>query len=618
MRHCSLLLCCLLLAACNGGGGEGAATRPLAGVGTPVPVAISGIDRSSFRSSPLGSYLAAQYARATRDTTAAAELYEVALESDPDNPSLSQLAFLMHLSEGRIDRARALAGEQSARNVRSVFTRLFQAADAGREGRHEILRAQFEDFPRPRGFAVLLPGLLQSWVALEEDGFENASSLLDGLGGEGVVGAVSETILPFEHYSAGGRRFDRKVLTMKARNIGEQVAAFHRALQADLAGRQAEADAAFRAMFKGSGGGTSRTILAYSDFLARRGDSDQARAVLERYLERFPNSHVVSDALDRVTRGEALPRLVSNTRQGLAEAFFTVAGLAVSYQRYDSAKIYLRLALHLRPDFDPAKILLANILEDHQRDTQAIDVYRSVSPSSALAHSARIRLASILDKLERTDEARAILHRLAADQPDDIRPLVALGDMLRAKKRYNEAVAEYDSAVARIGEPEEPHWVLFYVRGIALERLGEWPRAEADFEQALKLRPGHPSVLNYLGYSWVDRGLHLDKAKEMIEEAVAKRPDDGYIVDSLGWVLYRLGDFEGAVRHLERAVSLRPQDPLINDHLGDAYWRVGRKLEARFQWNHALTLGIEEDLVEKVESKLKYGLDSVEAKGRSG
>jgi Flp pilus assembly protein TadD len=124
----------------------------------------------------------------------------------------------------------------------------------------------------------------------------------------------------------------------------------------------------------------------------------------------------------------------------------------------------------------------------------------------------------------------------------------------------------------------------------------------------LKLNPEQPYVLNYLGYSWVDQGLHLDKAQGMIRRAVKLRPNDGYIVDSLGWVLFRLGKFAGAAKQLERAVVLRPEDPTINDHLGDAYWRVGRLLEARFQWRRALSLKPEAAEIPKIEQKLRQGL----------
>src|SRR5690606_33991930 len=149
-------------------------------------------------------------------------------------------------------------------------------------------------------------------------------------------------------------------------------------------------------------------------------------------------------------------------------------------------------------------------------------------------------------------------------------------------------------------EPQPHQWTLFYFRGIAYERAKQWDKAEADLLQALALFPEQPHVLNYLGYSWVDQGMHLDEAMDMIARAVELRPNDGYIVDSLGWAHYRLGNYEEAVRELERAVELRPEDPVINDHLGDAYWKVGRRLEARFQWAHARDLDPEPDALEEI------------------
>jgi len=116
-------------------------------------------------------------------------------------------------------------------------------------------------------------------------------------------------------------------------------------------------------------------------------------------------------------------------------------------------------------------------------------------------------------------------------------------------------------------------------------------------------------VLNYLGYSWVDRGMNLDEAFKMLRKAVELRPNDGYIVDSLGWAHYKLGRYEEALRDLEQAIELRPADPVINDHLGDVYWKTGRKLEAKFQWNHARDLKPEpEDLI-KILKKIEYGLE---------
>ncbi|MDD9876982.1 MAG: tetratricopeptide repeat protein, partial [Magnetovibrio sp.] len=183
-----------------------------------------------------------------------------------------------------------------------------------------------------------------------------------------------------------------------------------------------------------------------------------------------------------------------------------------------------------------------------------------------------------------------------------------LGDLLRRHERWPEAIDAYAAAIERVGTLSKRNWRLLYSRGIALERAKRWPEAEKDFLKALEFEPDQPYVLNYLGYSWVDRGVHLERALEMIHNAVRRRPNDGYIIDSLGWVYYRLGNYPKAVLELERAVQIRPEDPVINDHLGDAYWRVGRELEARFQWQRSLSLDPDEKVEAEVLKKLKSGL----------
>ena len=202
--------------------------------------------------------------------------------------------------------------------------------------------------------------------------------------------------------------------------------------------------------------------------------------------------------------------------------------------------------------------------------------------------------------------------------PERSDALIRLGNILRYQERYEEAVDAYDQAVERIGEIGRDNWTLLYSRGIALERAGQWDRAEADLLKALELQPDQPFIMNYLGYSWVEQGKNLAVARKMLERAVAQRPDDGYIVDSIGWALYKLGELAEAVRHLERAVALRPQDPVINDHLGDAYWRVGRSGEARIQWQRVLGLNPDDDLRRQIDAKLKDGLPRQNSGGSGG
>ena len=229
--------------------------------------------------------------------------------------------------------------------------------------------------------------------------------------------------------------------------------------------------------------------------------------------------------------------------------------------------------------------------------------------SSPYSWSARLRIAANLEMLDRTDEAITQLREMSAEAPTRAGAEMQLGDLLRAKKRFNEAVDAYDDAIRRLqanGMPER--WSLFYSRGIALERSGQWKLSEADLLHALELKPDQPLVLNYLGYSWIDKGENLERGLKMIEKAVELRPEDGYIVDSLGWAHYRVGDYSSAVQYLEKAIELVPEDPTINDHLGDAYWQNGRPNEARFQWRRALQFGPEKDEIKPIEAKLDRGM----------
>ena len=267
-----------------------------------------------------------------------------------------------------------------------------------------------------------------------------------------------------------------------------------------------------------------------------------------------------------------------------------------------------RLALYLKPQFPAMQILLGDTLETTNQLEPALGIYLSIKRNSSFSWPARLRIGSVFNRLERTEDAVTHLSRMADDRKTDPAPLISLGDILRGHERFKEAAKAYGLALSRIKNLEPRHWTLLYARGIAFERSKQWPRAEADFLSALKFKPEQPYVLNYLGYSWIEKGLYLDRAQGMIDKAAKLRPNDGYIIDSLGWVHYRLGRFEAASRELERAVELRPEDPIINDHLGDAYWRVGRKREAAFQWNRSLTLNPEKELISKINRKLKNGL----------
>jgi tetratricopeptide (TPR) repeat protein len=299
-------------------------------------------------------------------------------------------------------------------------------------------------------------------------------------------------------------------------------------------------------------------------------------------------------------------RPVANALDGMAEAYATFAAALRSQQTGEFAMIMSRLALDVKPDSSTARLMAADI----QARAKHLDVALTMLDTAArtddpIAPIIRLRRASVLEEMGRTDEAIREVERIGRDYPESSIPDNELGDLLRQKQRYPEAIVAYDRVIARVKQPVQADWAIYYSRGIAYERTGQWALAEADFNHALQLSPEQPSVLNYLGYAWADMGRNLDQARDMIQRAAARRPNDGAITDSLGWVLYRQGNVTEATKMLERAVGLEPEDPTITEHLGDAYWATGRKIEAQYQWRRALTLNPSPEDAAKLEAKIK-------------
>ncbi len=304
-----------------------------------------------------------------------------------------------------------------------------------------------------------------------------------------------------------------------------------------------------------------------------------------------------------------LPPLVDSAQAGAAEALYGIGATLTRRGGEDLALVYLQLALYLQPNHPLALLSLADLYESVKKPQMAIKIYERMPASSPLKRNAQIQLATNLDAADRGDEAIKILKGVTAEAPKDIEAIMALGNIERGRKKFSDCAATYTQAIdAMPGVTDKNTWVTYYYRGICEERSKQWSKAETDMRKALELQPEQPHVLNYLGYSWIDQGINLDEGMKMIRRAVDQRPDDGYIVDSLGWAFFRIGNFEDAVKNLERAIDLKPEDPTINDHLGDAYWRVGRTLEAKFQWAHARDLKPEAEELPKIEAKIANGL----------
>jgi tetratricopeptide (TPR) repeat protein len=381
----------------------------------------------------------------------------------------------------------------------------------------------------------------------------------------------------------------------------------HAGMIYDLAGNEKEAGKRFERAHKADSSAL-RVVEAYGSWLSRNKSPQEALTVYEAFDKVLPRHPLVVEAMKKLKAGEKLPLLISSAQAGAAEALY---GLGASLGRRggeDLGLVYLQLSLYLAPSHSLALLSLADLYESLKKPELAIKIYERVPASSPLHRNAAIQMAANLDALERAEEAEKRLQAEIKLRPDDIEAIMALGNVLRGHKKFAECGDVYSKGIAQTAKPEKSNWVMFYFRGICYERSKQWQKAEADLKKALDLFPEQPHVLNYLGYSWIDQGINLDEGMAMIKKAVQQRPDDGYIVDSLGWAYYRIGNYEEAVKQLDRAIELKPEDPTINDHLGDAYWRVGRELEAKFQWAHARDLKPDPDELPKIEEKLKNGL----------
>jgi tetratricopeptide (TPR) repeat protein len=378
-------------------------------------------------------------------------------------------------------------------------------------------------------------------------------------------------------------------------------------LRAQL-GRQGEALEALEQAAPSGEPAPTRIVQAYAHVLARAGRRDDARALVQQHLDRQPINLVLEATLETLEAGDVPPAPIASPEAGMADALLGLAEALEQQQASGQAILYARLALVLEPELAEAALLLGNIFARQDNHEAALDLLAAVPGSHPLSWEARLRAAESLHALGRVEEAVRRLEAMASERSERIDPLVTIGDLLRRDEAFERAEVAYSRAIERLDGFERQHWPLLYTRGITYERTGRWDEAEADFLLALELEPDQPYVLNYLAYSWVDQGVNLEQALPMLQRAVDLRPNDGFIIDSLGWAYYRLGDYDDAVRYLERAVELEPGDPILNDHLGDAYWRVGRLREARFQWLRALTLDPEEDEIALIEDKLEHGL----------
>lgn len=511
-----------------------------------------------------GNYLAGRYAQRIQDWDKASDYLARTLRADPDNPELVRRAMVLAMGAGQVEKAISMA-------------RRVPASDA-EAGSLAILFLALDDFSR------------QDYARVRQ----HLSEMPDG--------GMSEFVVPLLNgwAAAGEGRFDVHF------SSDNPLYLYHAVLISDFLGRGDKISGFFEKPERLSGlpAGHLETL---GDICLRAGLDDKAGTLYRDALEARPGDPVLSEKLKTLGKKDVkLTPSVESATKGAAMALLDMAGLLASEYSDDSARVFLRMALYLAPDLREASALLVQIAARGGRYDEAIAHFESSLPREKRDSADGRFLAGLLEEAGRTKDSLALLEKQSAS---DVESLIQIGDLHRRADNFRAALAAYDRAFSVLERRKEaPGWALYYARGMILERLGLWDRAEVDLKAALALEPDHPYILNYLGYGWADRGVHLDEALRMLRKAAALRGSDGYISDSLGWALFQAGQYDEAVAPMEKAVELVPYDSLINDHLGDVYWKNGRKREARFQWRRARNFSEDSKMSAALDRKIESGL----------
>lgn len=522
-----------------------------------------------------GPYLAAIVAGAESDYAAAAAWYARAMLRDPTNPTLLTGAVVANLSIGEIGLAAEAGGRLIATGSKSQPATLALVTDAAKAGNYDAILTALA---QGQTAGALVDQLIIAWSELG-------------------AGRMSEAL-------AG---FDRLAKTQGVEAFG----LYHKALALASAGDFEGADDILSGRANGPLSVMRRGVIAHVQILSQLERNADAIALLDSTFGTSQDPQI-ADLKRRLAAGEPIPFDVARTAsEGLAEVFFSLATALNGEAENGFTLLYTRAATHLRPDHTEAILLTAGLLELQGQFDMATAAYALIPPTDPVFHVAEIGRADATFAAGRQEASLEILQGLTRSHGHILAVQISLADGLRRAEKFDEALKVYDTAIAMIPTPDASNWGLFYARGICHERQNDFAGAEADMRKALALQPDQPQVLNYLGYSFVDRGENLDEALGMIQRAVAAEPGSGYIIDSLAWAYFRLGRYQDALQPMEQASLLEPVDPVVTDHLGDVYWSVGRTREAEFQWSRALSFKPTEKDAARIRAKLEKGLDAV-------
>lgn len=525
-----------------------------------------------------GAYVAGRVAHLRKDFNAAADYYIQALKVDPDNPELISRVYLILTSKGRVSEAAQYAELSLKNGDKNNFIHIIIAADKIKKGQYKEANNIINGIDGTIYKEFITP-LISAWTYAGLNDKGKALKAMDPIGKEPSFRALYN---------------------------------FHMGMLNDYFGDNNAAQKYYEVIVNEESLEMSfRALQVITNFYIRSNQKDKALALVNKYSD----ERVLADMMEQLKNKikdadpEDTPKIINNANIGVSEALFNIAAtLRQGTAGIDLAHMFISLSIYENPNYDLAMLLLADILETREMYLEANNVYDRIGEDSEAYNTAQLKKANNLVMMEDYKGAELLMKALTLDK-GNYQLYLDLGDVLRVSGKPKEAITYYKDAIKSLPRVENQHWVLFYALGISYEQNDEWDKAEKAFLRALDLSQNHYMVLNYLGYSWLKEGKNTDLAFGMIVDAYNQAPHDGNINDSLGWAFYRMGMYDQAVTYLEKAAEIEPANALISDHLGDAYWMDGRKNEAKFQWQHALTMKDRSNELdtEAVKEKLNKG-----------
>jgi tetratricopeptide (TPR) repeat protein len=555
---------------------------------TEQPTAPPGVAEITASTEPLkpssvGKYLSARHAANSNDVDDSKKYFDEVLKATPDAITLQRQRLLLALQSPLLDMV------ETTRLARSI-----RAASPD-----DLLAALW----------------LFTEAALRKD-YLAAQGILDGIGSNPLSVVLQQILGAWTQQAAGDSKAAEALMTPAQRPEMMQMLQGQRAYlqiaQGNFTGALQQLQAA-----RQTGQPVPRLLFTELFVAGKASQSTTARSMLDEIQRSSNQAELIGAIINAAEAGDGrFLGMPDSPQRGLAIAFFDIGSAFKDDKSREVALLFARLSLALDAESGFTTLLLSEILEGQNRLPQAIEFLDAVPRESLFWPFVQAQAATFELQLKREAAAETRLKAVLVAYPDLVTALSDLAGYYRNKERFSEALPLYKQALEKADTSSALRWSLYFGVGICQERLKNWPEAEKALQAALELRPDEPNLQNYLAYSWVDQGINLDEALVLLEKAVSNAPNDGYIVDSLGWAHYKRGDYAEAEKYLERAVELRPADPILNDHLGDAYWRVGRVREAYFQWQRALRLKPKPEDAVLIQRKIDGGLDAAQPDAR--